>query len=103
LGTLSRGKFGHAYIFDSDFLLKQGVFILNAVEFSCETNPFEATIDGEAPGVGDRTMRQGDAVNDRQLDMLGPILGKRNTLKWAQFAHAMLSETSWNGYELRVA
>ena len=50
LGTLSREKFGHTYIFDSDFLLKQGVFILNAVDFSCETNPLDATIDGKAPG-----------------------------------------------------
>ncbi len=95
LRTLSRGNFGHACIFDSDFLPKQGIFILNAVEFSSETNPFDATIDGEAPGVGDCTMGQGDAVDDRQLDMLGPILGKRNTLKWAQFAHTMLSKSSW--------
>ncbi len=94
LGTLSRGNCGHACIFDSDFLLKQGVFILNAVKFSCETNPFDATIDGEAPGVGDCAMGQGDAVDDRQLDMLGPILGKRNTLKWVQIAHKMLSESS---------
>ena len=49
----------------------------------------------EYAGPGDCTMGQGDAVDDRQLDMLGPIVGKRNTLKWAQIAHTMLSESSW--------
>jgi hypothetical protein len=103
LGTLSRGKFGHACIFDSDFLPKQGILILNAVEFSSETNPFDATIDGEAPGEGDYTMGQGNAVDGRQFDILGPILGKRNALKWALIAHTMVSEDSWDEYELRVA
>jgi hypothetical protein len=42
-------------------------------------------------------------VDDRQLDMLGPILGKRNTLKWTQISHAILSVSSWDQYEPRVA
>ncbi len=103
LGTLSRGKFGHARIFDSEFLVKQGDFVLNAVEFSSETNPFDTTIDGEASGVGDYTVGQGNAVDGRQFDILGPVLGKRNTLKWALIAHTMVSETSWDEYGLRVA
>jgi hypothetical protein len=76
LRTLSRVKFGHACIFDSEFLLKQGDFVLNAVEFSSETNPFDATIDGDAPGEGDYTMGQGNAVDGRQLDILGQSLGR---------------------------
>jgi hypothetical protein len=103
LRTLSRGKFGHGCIFDSDFLPKQGIFISNPVEFSSQANPFDAAIDGEASGVGDYMVGQGNAVDGRQLDILGPVLGKRNTLKWALIAHTMVSDTSWEDYELRVA
>ncbi len=103
LGALSGEKFGHACIFDSEFFLQQGIFVLNAVEFSSKTDSFDATIDGEAPGVGDYTVGQGDAVDGRQFDILGPILWKRNTLKWALIAHTMVSEDSWDECELRVA
>ena len=89
-------------IYDSDFLLKQADFVLNAAEFSGETDPFDATIDGVTPGVGDYAMGQGNAVNGRQFDILGPNLGKKCTLKWAPFAYTMVSEVPWDEYELRV-
>jgi hypothetical protein len=103
LRTLSRGKSGHACILDSEFFLKRGIFVLNAVELSSQANPFDAAIDGEASGVGDYTVGQGNAVDGRQFDILGPVLGKRNALKWALVAHTMVFETSWDGYGLRVA
>ena len=59
LGPLSRGESGHAGIFDSEFFLKQSHFVIDEVEFSSETNPFDAAVDSEAPGEGDSTMGQG--------------------------------------------
>jgi hypothetical protein len=79
--------------FDSGFLQKQGIFILSPVQTSSKTDPLDATTDGEAPGVGDCSMGQGDAVNDCQLDIFRPILGKRNSLKCAQPAHRLSSNS----------
>ena len=102
-GTSLRWQLGHARILDSDFFLEKSNLVLSSVEFASQPDPFDATIDREAPGVSDCTMGQGDTVNGCQFDIFGPVLGKRNTLKWALSAHNMVSETSWEEYELTVA
>ncbi len=107
LGRISRTsptwQPGNARIFDPDFFAEQGVFVLNPVELASQPDPLDATIDGEAPGVRDCPVGQGNAVNDCLFDIFRPVLGKRNTSKCAQSAHRVPSETLWEKDGRRIA
>ena len=70
---------------------------LSAKSTAREPAPFDATIDGEAPGIGNCSMGQGNAVNDCQFDIFRPVIRQRSTSKCAEFAHRLSSESLWEG------